>query len=159
MNSSERSTPRVGNPKDLVSGLVFVAVGLAYAVSAGALDLGSARNMGPGYFPLVLSGLLILIGLIVAGRSFTRAYDPVGRIPIRAVVLVSATPLLLALTLRGLGFVPAVALSALLAALANHEMRWTVRLAVSAGVTVLAVLIFLFGLGFTAQPFGPWLGF
>lgn len=48
----------------LYAGLVFIAIALAFG--SGALHrypAGTAASMGPGYFPLLLSGLLLLLGL------------------------------------------------------------------------------------------------
>ncbi len=57
------------NVKDLAAGAVFAAIGLAFMAGALTLDIGTAFKMGPGYFPLVLSGLLVLLGLIVMAKS------------------------------------------------------------------------------------------
>ncbi|MFT4192653.1 MAG: tripartite tricarboxylate transporter TctB family protein [Comamonas sp.] len=49
----------------LYSGLLFVVVALAFGVAAVRhYPLGSAASMGPGYFPLLLSGVLALLGVV-----------------------------------------------------------------------------------------------
>lgn len=58
--------------KDFVSGLMFTAVGIAFAVGATNFDIGGAARMGPGYFPLLLGILLAILGLIVTVQSFGR---------------------------------------------------------------------------------------
>ena len=51
--------------KDLGAGAFFVFVGLVYgSIAWFGLPIGVALNMGPGYFPIVLSGMLIVLGLI-----------------------------------------------------------------------------------------------
>jgi hypothetical protein len=45
---------------DLLAGGTFVVIGLAFAVPSGRYELGSALQMGPGYYPLVLGGLLVV---------------------------------------------------------------------------------------------------
>ena len=48
----------VSRPRDMIGGLSTVAVG---SVSRwGDLEFGTARQMGPGYFPVVLSSVLII---------------------------------------------------------------------------------------------------
>lgn len=48
--------------KDFLSGLMFTAVGIAFAVGATNFDIGGAARMGPGYFPLLLGILLAILG-------------------------------------------------------------------------------------------------
>jgi hypothetical protein len=45
------------------SGGIFVAIGLAGLLLSRNYDLGTATRMGPGYFPVVLSVLIVLLGL------------------------------------------------------------------------------------------------
>ena len=53
-------------------GALFMATGLFFLVQSLGLEIGTAFRMGPGYFPLVLSGILVLLGLIVAGAGDPR---------------------------------------------------------------------------------------
>ena len=49
--------------KDFVSGLMFTATGAAFAWNAAmSYDIGTASQMGPGYFPLALALVLVLLG-------------------------------------------------------------------------------------------------
>ncbi len=57
------------SPKDLVAGLLFIAVGIAAIAIAANYTLGTAARMGPGYFPRILGILLIVLGAILALRS------------------------------------------------------------------------------------------
>src|SRR3954471_22145241 len=49
--------------KNFLSGLMFIGVGALGIYMAQDYPMGSALRMGPGYFPIVLSGLLILFGI------------------------------------------------------------------------------------------------
>jgi hypothetical protein len=66
-----RSAGRDPRP-DLLAGGTFVAVGLAFAVASSRYELGSALQMGPGYYPLVLGGLLVALGVGVAVEGLFR---------------------------------------------------------------------------------------
>ena len=66
-----RSAGRDPHP-DLLAGGTFVAVGLAFAVASSRYELGSALQMGPGYYPLVLGGLLVALGVGVAVEGLLR---------------------------------------------------------------------------------------
>jgi hypothetical protein len=48
-----------------VCGLLFIAAVWFSRIQAYGLELGTAFRMGPGYFPLVLASVLILLGAIV----------------------------------------------------------------------------------------------
>ena len=57
------------NDRNLVRGLFLVAVALAFGLQALRYPIGQFSRAGPGLFPLMVSGLLLLIGLITIGRS------------------------------------------------------------------------------------------
>ena len=61
------------------------------------------------------------------------------------------------LTVRGLGLVPATAVTALLTALASSRTSILAAVAIAAGLTVLCVLIFVLALQLRLPLFGPWL--
>ena len=56
--------------------LVFILIGVAGIVFGQDLAFGSAARMGPGYFPTLLSWLIIAIGLVLARQIARR---PKGR--------------------------------------------------------------------------------
>jgi Tripartite tricarboxylate transporter TctB family len=145
---------------DAAAGLLFIGFGLLFGVQALGLELGTAFRMGPGYFPLVLAGVLILLGLaIVASAVHDRGGEGVGTLAWRGVLFILTAPIFFGLTVRGLGFVPAIFLTTLIAALASLKMRLHWALLLAAGVTVFATLVFSYGLGLPFRRFGPWLPF
>lgn len=54
---------------NLHSGLLFVIVGLIFAIWSTTYDVGTASNMGPGYFPLILGLILVILGLLNVLKS------------------------------------------------------------------------------------------
>ena len=62
---------RIKSQKDFFAGLMFSAVGVAFAVGAGNYTIGSAARMGPGYFPLLLGILLGVLGLAIMFSGLT----------------------------------------------------------------------------------------
>ncbi len=148
--------------KDLLAGLVFVGFGLAFSIGAASYDIGTALRMGPGYFPLVLGGILVVLGLLIVGKGFISSSGAEGRfgsVPWRALFLIVVAVLFFALTVRGLGLVPATAVTALLTALASYRTGILAAVAIAAGLTVLCVLIFVLALQLRLPLFGPWLPF
>lgn len=53
---------KIKSEKDFYSGLMFLAVGIAFAWGATTYNIGEGARMGPGYFPLMLGILLTGIG-------------------------------------------------------------------------------------------------
>jgi len=57
------------NDRNLVRGLFLVALSLAFGIGAFRYPIGHFERAGPGLFPLMVSGLLLLIGVITVVRS------------------------------------------------------------------------------------------
>lgn len=57
------------NDRNLVRGLVLIAISLAFGLTALRYPIGEFSRAGPGLFPLMVSGLLLLIGLITVARA------------------------------------------------------------------------------------------
>lgn len=139
--------------------MTFVGFGLAFAVGALSYPIGSAARMGPGFFPLVVSGLLVVLGVVIALRP--DASDGVGtgfaRPEGRPLTLITIAIIVFGLTVRGLGLVPSLLATVFLAALASRETR-PVRAAVLAiGLTIVSVLIFVVALRLNLPLIGPWI--
>ena len=147
---------------DIVAGLIFVAFGLAFAITSLSYEMGTPLRMGPGYFPLALGGVLFFLGLFIVGKGFVPGSsdeEQFGSVPWRAILLIVAALLFFGLTIRGLGLVPATAVTALLTALASYRTGIRTALAIAAGLTALCVLVFLVALQLRLPMFGPWLSF
>jgi Tripartite tricarboxylate transporter TctB family len=66
--------------KDFYSGLMFLIVGVAFAVLARNYNVGTGARMGPGYFPQMLGVLLAIFGAIITFKSFTSKIEGGDRI-------------------------------------------------------------------------------
>ena len=146
------------SPKDVLAGLTFLGFGVAFALGALAYDIGDPVRMGPGFFPLVVGVLLALLGVvIVVTRSTEPDEEPLTAPPWRAGVLILGALLVFGLTVRGLGLVPALLVTALLASLASRETSppWAVVLAVA--LTLLSIAIFVVALSVRLPLVGPWI--
>jgi hypothetical protein len=72
----------VKNQKDFFGGLLFTVVGGAFAYGASTYQVGDAARMGPGYFPLMLGIILMLMGVVVVFQSLIKGHpdgDPIGK--------------------------------------------------------------------------------
>ena len=147
------------NKTDAAAGLLFIVVGVVFGVQALGMELGTALRMGPGYFPLVLAGLLIVLGGFIVAGSFRSVADDMSAHAWRGMLFILPAPVFFGLTVRGLGFVPSIFLTTLIAALASLKMRLPAALLLSLGVTIFCTLVFSYALGLPFRRFGPWLPF
>jgi len=158
MSDTNAPDVRKVDRKELASGILLIAVAAAFAASAlRNLSLGSAASMGPGYFPLLVTMPLALIGLIVAARAFGRGNAPQETVRPIAFALALAAPIAFALTVKGLGFVGAIALTVLVSAWASRAMTVRTALLTTAVISVLCVVIFYSLLRMPVALVGDWL--
>jgi len=145
---------------DLLAGGVFVLIGGAFAVGSLSYEMGTPLRMGPGYFPLVVGGIVAALGLgiivkgLIAGEDIT-----FGTIPWRAIAVIVLAVVFFGFTVRRLGFVPTSAVTALLTTFASPRVRPLMAVAIAAGLTMASTLIFVVGLQLRIPLFGPWLPF
>lgn len=148
----------IRNPKDFFTGVLLLVIAAVFAYGLTELRIGTAYRMGPGYFPMVLTGMLTIFALILVISGFRTDGEAIGEIPWRALLIVTVSIVLYGITLKGLGLVPALALTVLLSTFAAK--KWDAKAAI--GVTIVLVAacygIFLKGLGLPISPFGPWVG-
>lgn len=146
---------------DLLAGAVFIGFGLAFAVATLAdYEIGTPLAMGPGFLPLLLAGMLLVLGVaIVASGLVAGREEPLGSVPWRAVVLLPLAFIVFGLTVRNLGVVPSLFLATLLAAFSSVRMSPLNALLIAAALTATSVLIFVVALQLRLSLFGPWLSF
>ncbi len=145
---------KVNNQKDLCAGLLFMAIGATAVAVAAHYPFGATRNMGPGYFPVVLGGILILLGAVIAGRAIrSREIATLPTVRIRPLLLVTLSLLVFAALLERFGLVPAIVAAVVVSCLGGHDLRWREVLLLAAILAAGSVLIFHIGLGL---PFTLW---
>jgi Tripartite tricarboxylate transporter TctB family len=143
----------IKNPKDFYSGLLFATFGLAAIVIGRDYPMGTAVRMGPGYFPTILGGLLLMMGSIVALRSFAGRGTTLGGIALKALVLVLGAVSFFAGAIESLGLAVCVVAVVLISSLANDKFRPLELVALLVAMLGLAVGLFAYGL---SLPFKVW---
>ncbi|WP_233556424.1 tripartite tricarboxylate transporter TctB family protein [Noviherbaspirillum sedimenti] len=149
---------RIRNPRDFWAGLIYIAIGVGAVVLAQDYKMGTAIRMGPGYFPVVLGGLLMAIGIISVGRSLVREGEPIGSFALKGLLLVVGGMLLTGFLFRKAGLVVALPLLIMITSYASIKFRWGASLALAAGLTAFCMLIFAYGLGLPLPVLGKWFG-
>lgn len=143
----------IKSPKDFWAGLLFIAFGLFSLLVARNYRMGSATSMGPAYFPTLLGGLMAALGGIVLFRSFAVKGSKVPAISFRQIFFITLSLLAFGYLLKPLGLVLALVLLIGISAFAGHEFRLPEVVVLSTALIVLAVLVFVKGLGL---PFPLW---
>ena len=149
----------IKSPKDFWTGVLYFGFGAFAFWMARDYPFGSAARMGAGYFPTVLSSLLMLFGIVALLRGVTRPGAPLGRFAWRAALIVAASTAAFAFLLERAGFV--IALVALIlggaSASAKFRLEWRAGLA-AVGLIVFCVLVFVKGLSLPMPLLGVWFG-
>jgi hypothetical protein len=146
--------------KDLLAGGVFIAFGLAFAIGALGYNVGTPLRMGPGYFPLSLGIVLIVLGGVIVAKGFVAGEgEPVGGLAWRPIILIVAAFIFFGVTVRGLGVVPALFVTVLVAALAREGTSPFMALITAVSLTVTSVLVFIIALQLRLPLWGTWLPF
>ena len=133
-------------PKDFWSGLMFLAFAAVSLVAANGYSMGRGGRMGPGYFPTLLGAVLALLGVILVVRSLALHGEPIQRVQLRPLAVLTACVLLFGATIETLGLVIALTATTFVAAFAGRDVRLREAAALSVGLTCLAVVIFVFAL-------------
>ncbi len=144
---------------DAAAGVFLILVAVFFGWQTTGLETGTSLRMGPGYFPMVLSALLLIMGVLVLVKSFKGQGERIGRIAWRGLIFILPAPIFFGLTVRGLGFVPSLFVTTLIASQASVRMKPLPALVLAVLVTVLSTLVFSYALGLPFRRFGPWLPF
>jgi putative tricarboxylic transport membrane protein len=81
---------KIKGPKDFWAGLMFIGFGGFFMIWALThYQMGSAVRMGPAYFPAVLGGLMVFLGILVLIEGFAMQGPPLT-LPFNIVDLVIA---------------------------------------------------------------------
>jgi len=149
------------NTKDIASGALFMAVGAAYFWMAWVgLPIGTALAMGPGYFPVVLSAILMIFGAVIMFRGFRTVQETeFGRVPWRAVIMLSLATLVFAAFFDDLGLLPGVFVLCVLSALASPQNKPVGTVISSLAIAIFCSIVFGYGIGLPIPVIGPLFNF
>lgn len=136
------------NHRDLWAGLMFAVIGIIFMILSKQYSIGTSAKMGPGYFPMVLGGLMTLFGVIIAAGAFSGKAQMLKLSPVgwREFILLLVSVIVFAVALPRLGMVISVALLIMIAAVASHEFKLKDTLISIVVLVLLAYGMFVKGL-------------
>ena len=138
----------------LVVAAILAAIGAAAFIIGLDYDFGSATRMGPGYFPLVLSGLLTVLALAEAVSAVLKP-DPDGSPAMdwRPLVAILGAVGGFAVAISLFGLVPAFFVVILFSTLSERAYGWVPAIILSLVTCFAAWLLFSRLLGITLPLF------
>ena len=133
--------------KDFLSGLMFIAFGLAALYFGRHLAVGTAVRMGPGFVPRALSYILLALGGIICVFALVSAGEPAEAPKWKPITLVTIGIVAFALLFERAGMLPALIALVGISSFANEEFKIVEVLGNMVVLTILCVIVFKLGLG------------
>lgn len=143
---------KIKSQRDFWAGLMFVVVGIAFAIGAQNYGMGASARPGPGYFPFGLGIILALLGAFILFEALTietEDGEPVGRWAWRPVGIITVAVILYGLLIPKFGLVVAIPVLIFVSSLASDEFSWVATIINAIVLTVFSWLVFVKGLGLT----------
>lgn len=135
------------NNKRFLSGLMFIGIGGIALLIARDYPMGSALRMGPGYFPNVLAGVIILFGMGMLMKGVMRPERVEGTWSLRALCILPIATVIFGLLMEHAGFIPALLVLIVTSAYAGREFRFVEVAVLAILLTVACWGVFILGLG------------
>jgi hypothetical protein len=135
------------NNRDFFAGLAYIGTGAVGWWMALDYPFGSALRMGPGYFPIVLSWIMIAFGIAIIFQGIKNNEKFKGGWSLRALIVLPLSAVVFGYMMEEAGFIPALLLLIPLSAAAGNEYKWREIVPLTIGLTILCTAMFIYGLG------------
>jgi hypothetical protein len=141
---------QIRDAKDFWSGIMFAGFGIFFMVFARQYDMGTAARMGPAFFPTMLGGLLLGLGVLVALKGLTaKTAGRLDRFHFKPLLLVLGAVVAFGLLLRPAGLLVSLTALVVISSLGSDEFRLRDALLLTVGLAVLVLIVFIYGLSMT----------
>jgi len=149
---------KIGHPKNFWGGMLFIVLGLAFAVIARGVpgllflpgySMGTPARMGPGFFPFYLGVLLTLLGVVIAmGGLKVHPNDPgkVEKFHWKPIFWVLASIVVFGLVLKIVGMLIAGMILVIGASIGSHDFRLKPVVILAVALVIFCALVFVVGL-------------
>ena len=143
---------KIKNESDFWSGVMFLAIGLAFVVFARNYEFGTGQRMGPAFFPSVLGGVLMVLGLIIGVQGLAIDGSAGGKVekfhfgPIAWVL--GAIAVFGAILLKA-GLMVSMIVLIVISMYGSHEFKWKEALGVAVVMGTIVYSVFVYGLKLT----------
>lgn len=138
---------RSGRLKDALSVLFIFALGVYFVVQGRFYPMGTARSMGPGFYPVILGIVAIVISLLILASAFRRPSGPIAPIAWRPLFATAGAILAFIGGMHVLGLLAGVSLSVLVAAMGDPNSKPLSTILLAVGLSLASWLVFVLALG------------
>jgi hypothetical protein len=135
------------NNRDFFGGLFYIVLGSLGWWIARDYPFGSALRMGPGYFPTVLSWMMIAFGVAILMMGVKNNIKITGNWSIRALILLPISTAVFGWMMEETGFLPAMLVLIPFSAAAGREFKFIEIILLTIGLTIVCTGLFIYGLG------------
>ena len=137
------------NKLDFWSGIMFVLLGIGFAIGATNYTMGTAARMGPGYFPFWLGICMALLGAYVSLSAFLASAEETDN-PVfdwKMVFVLIGAVVLCGITFNFLGVYLSLFLLVFISSMAAYDFNWKVAAIVGVAMMIFTYFTFVRGLG------------
>jgi len=137
----------MANKRDFYAGILMILLGVGAAFEGQHYNIGTMRQMGPGFMPVALGVTLALIGAMIAGGSFTGEGEKgetemPARPDWRGWGCIIAGPILFMILGKYGGLVPATFACVFVSAFGDRNATLKGSFILAAGLTVIGAFVF-----------------
>jgi Tripartite tricarboxylate transporter TctB family len=147
MSQELRTKIPLMNNRRFLAGIMFLAIGGVAIYLAQDYPMGSALRMGPGYFPIVLGGVMGLFGIYELIIGVLKPAPVQGNWSVRALIILPVAAIIFGVLMEHGGFIPAMVALVFVSALAGPEFKFVEVLLLAIGLTIGCTGLFIYGLG------------
>lgn len=140
--------------EDILTSVLFIMIGLTVFIGSFGLPIGSIDNFGPGMFPLLLGGLLFIIGtglgirtLLYRSLAVSSSNTTGGWSSLRGLIFIPLACIVFGVIIPHVGLFIASAVAAFLATRSDKAYSLVTALILSLCVAALVCAIFVYGIG------------
>jgi hypothetical protein len=133
--------------KDFWAGMMLIAIGAAGMFISRDYRFGSALRMGPGFFPIILSGTLIAFGICIVAVGLKSGEKIRESLSLRALIVLPLSLVLFGVLMDKAGFIPALVALVFVSAASGREFKLVEVSLLTVLLTVASAALFIWGLG------------
>jgi len=137
---------------DVPLGLLLMGFALAAMWNLRELEFGTFTRMGPGFIPLVLAGMLLVLALAILIKGLV-GHDEAVRYAFKPLAIILAGLAFVAVALDHLGLVICIPVLVIIASTAQGRVQWKPVLALAAFLTAFCCVLFILALGLPIPAF------
>jgi hypothetical protein len=127
------------NDRNLLRGIFLIAISLAFGLQSLRYPIGGFGRAGPGLFPLMVSALLLLLGVLTVWRSRFVASVPLN-FNVRNIALILASLCGFALVSKYVNMIAGIVFMVFCASLAGTSYSVVRNLKIAGGLILVALV-------------------